>query len=126
MSTRVLIVDDCADMRALYAQRFEKCGAQVVTAADGKQAIAAAQGAQEEGRPFSLILLDIRMPGMDGMSAAREIRQSGYKGLIAAFTASTSGSGKRESAEVGIDVYLDKMVIKPEVVAALLEQAKGR
>jgi CheY-like chemotaxis protein len=122
MKKRVLIVDDCPDTRAMFCEHMEQLGADVVTAGDGSAAIDSFENSVKEKRPFNLILLDIRMPKMNGVQAAKTIRSGGFKGIIAACTAASTGEGRKEGKEAGIDVYLDKMVLKKEVFEALLNK----
>lgn len=68
--------------------------------------------------------MDIRMPEMSGVEAARLMRSKGYTGIIAACTAASSGTGRRESIDAGIDAYFDKRVLKRDAIMALLSMAK--
>lgn len=67
----ILVVDDFDDTRLLLRTWLEKKGFRVVEAENGSQAVALA----EDERP-DLIIMDMEMPGMDGLSATREIRKS--------------------------------------------------
>jgi CheY-like chemotaxis protein len=66
---RVLVADDNAMNRALVRAVLTACDAQITEVYDGLQAVAAAATA-----PFDVILMDLRMPGLDGDAAARRIR----------------------------------------------------
>ena len=66
---RVLIADDNPYNRELVLAILEGCGAEVETADDGLEAVAAAQS-----QPFDVILMDLRMPNLDGAAALAEIR----------------------------------------------------
>jgi len=116
-------VDDCADTRVVFTHILERLGAEVVTASDGETGIKAVAQAMQEGRSFSLILLDIRMPDVNGVDAATSIRKQGFHGLIAACTASVSGEGRSECQESGFNLYFDKRVVNKELFTALLDQA---
>jgi CheY-like chemotaxis protein len=67
----VLLVDDNPDMRTMYGSRLVADGFEVLLAADGPQALAAAR------RPLSLILLDVRMPAIDGLEVLRRLKGDG-------------------------------------------------
>ncbi|MBI3893651.1 MAG: response regulator [Candidatus Wallbacteria bacterium] len=71
----VLIVDDNAAARAIFAEMLLELGCPVGTAHSGEEALdAIAKAAVADGRPFSLVLLDWKMPGMDGLETARRVR----------------------------------------------------
>lgn len=106
MRAKILVVED--DSQNLYLTRFllEQSGYEVITAADGIQAIEAAAAQKPD-----LILMDMLMPRMDGWTAARKIReQHGDDMPIVALTA-YSMKGDRESIiEVGCNGYIAKPI----------------
>ena len=67
--TTILAVDDSASMREMVSFTLRDAGFEVVEAADGDEALAAARDAQ-----FELVLADVNMPRMDGISLIRELR----------------------------------------------------
>jgi CheY-like chemotaxis protein len=71
MRTRplILLVDDSADDRALYREHLMASGFAVQTAADGQEAVLAAQSAIPD-----LVLMDLEMPHVDGWAAARQLK----------------------------------------------------
>lgn len=71
---RALIVDDVATARESLASMMEQFGIATQTAASGVDALDALHEAADQGSPFDLVLMDWRMPGMDGLEAARWIR----------------------------------------------------
>jgi CheY-like chemotaxis protein len=71
----VLFVDDDPDIRTMYGARLQADGFEVWYAADGLEALDAAH------RPLDLVLLDMRMPGMDGLEVLRRLK--GEAGLAA-------------------------------------------
>lgn len=122
---RILIVDDSEDMRNILQYQVRSyTDAEPCLAANAAEAMCFVELAREEGKPFDLILMDIRMPEISGVEAARQLRAKGFTGVIAACTAATSGSGRRESMDAGIDAYFDKRVLKKDTILALLAMAK--
>ena len=67
---RILLVDDTADTREMFALYFRSRGFTVETASDGRAAIEAAHRLRPD-----VIVMDVAMPGLDGISATREIKQ---------------------------------------------------
>ena len=69
----VLVVDDNAQARAVIADLLLNMGFVVSEAADGPSALEALVDAEKAGRPFTILLLDWQMPGMDGIEVARRL-----------------------------------------------------
>ncbi|WP_155801531.1 response regulator [Magnetospirillum molischianum] len=104
--SRILVVDDNDVSRTVAADLLERSGHSVVTAVDGPSAIAVAR----DGR-FDLILLDMQMPGMDGIEAAEVIRACpGAAGTvpIVLFTATPVASDEPRWRRAGIQGCLSK------------------
>ncbi len=80
----------------------------VVIVANGREAITAANSAYLDGRPFSLIVMDLRLPVMDGVSAIRQLRQLGNRSPILAISAAATSDFRTSSLEAGADEYLSK------------------
>ena len=106
----VLLADDDEFIRKVTADKLEKLGVRVQLAESGSDAVKALAN-----RRFSLVLMDIRMPGMDGLEAARAIR-SGRDGVldsqipIIAMTAHALKEDKQQCFEAGMDDYVSKPV----------------
>ena len=123
---RVLVAED-NEINALLARKhLERYGAIVERAHDGvetaEMAHAAMTGARE---PYDLILMDIRMPGLDGHEAARLIRRTELETgtarvRIVALTANAFEEDRRAALEAGIDAFLTKPV-DPADLARMLE-----
>lgn len=70
MKKRILVVDDEEGLRLLYKEELEEDGATVELAASGPEALT-----KIEGNHFDLVLLDIKMPGMDGVEVLRMVKE---------------------------------------------------
>lgn len=106
---RVLLAEDNPINALLATKALERLGAQVILARDGLEALAAAEG---QG-PFDLALIDIRMPGLDGLEAARRIRareaETGAAPLhLVALTANTGREDVAAAFAAGFDGFLPK------------------
>jgi DNA-binding response OmpR family regulator len=107
----ILIADDEAKIVHLVRDYLEAAGFQVVTAYDGKMALA--QFRHE--RP-DLIVLDLNMPGMDGIDVARAVRQEGSTPIIM-LTARVEETDRIVGLEMGADDYVTKPFSPRELVA---------
>jgi two-component system sensor histidine kinase/response regulator len=70
---RVLAVDDNETNRAIYRDQLAHWGCDFDTAYDGEHALASLRDAARQGRPYELAILDMHMPGMDGLQLAQHI-----------------------------------------------------
>ena len=118
---RVLLAEDNPVNQLLVQELIHDAGLAVDVAADGGQALALAQGV-----PYALILMDMQMPVMDGLQAARRIR-----GLplhrhtpIVALTANAQPEDRQACLQAGMDAYLSKP-IEPDELYAMLAKWLG-
>jgi PAS domain S-box-containing protein len=116
LSCRVLVVDDHADMRLLGRVILEEAGAEVVVAVDGEQALAEAEAAAADSKPFDAVLLDLQMPVRDGYSTAAELRARGYEGAIIAVTAHARKEDQDRCLAAGCDDHVSKPVERARLV----------
>ncbi|HIQ19650.1 MAG TPA: response regulator [Planctomycetes bacterium] len=118
LSCRVLVADDRPDIRRVVCELLQAAGAQVTAVENGQQAVemALATRRPRDGRadqcrpPFDLILMDMRMPVMDGYQATRSLRQQGYSGPIIALTAHAMAGERQQCLDAGCDDYLSKPI----------------
>jgi len=100
---RILIVEDDARMAELLRRGLAKEGHSVTIAADG------AKGLEEAHfRTFDMILLDVMLPGMDGLNVARRLRVGGHQTPILMLTARDSAPDIVRGLDAGADDYLTK------------------
>jgi PAS domain S-box-containing protein len=113
---RILIVDDNPDVVESFQLMLQMMGHEVETALDGLEAIEKAGQFQPEA-----IVLDIGMPGIDGLETARRIRQQpwGERAVLIAITGWGNDDNKRESSEAGFDVHLVKPIDPMTIVNTL-------
>ena len=114
MPERVLIVEDDAPVRRMLERSLEAEGFEVQSAPDGGTALAAA----ERDLP-DLVVLDVSMPGLDGLAVARRLRAKGMAGAILMLTARDAVADRISGLEAGADDYVVKPFAIEEVVARL-------
>jgi CheY-like chemotaxis protein len=102
---RVLVADDNAVNRTVIRALLGQLGVETEVVDDGDAAIAAARRGG-----WDLILMDCRMPGLDGYDATRALRRQGLTTPIVALSASNLSSDREACAEAGMDDYLSKPV----------------
>jgi PAS domain S-box-containing protein len=115
----VLLVEDEPVNRVSVLRQLEKLGHRVVTAEDGEQALDRLRSGD-----FDIILMDIQMPGMDGLTATRLIRGDESLGIrarvpIVALTAHAMKGDREKFLEAGMDDYLAKPVDFTDMVRVL-------
>ena len=120
---RVLVVEDNATNRMVASRLLQSLGAVVETAADGLMGVqAAAQGA------FDLILMDVQMPGIDGLEAARRIRaMGGTVGAtpIIALTANVLAHQQESYRQAGMDGVVGKPISPAALIAEIVRLSKA-
>ncbi len=113
---KILVVDDEAAILQTLRYNLERSGYEVVTAGDGRSAIAMAQDEEPD-----LIVLDIMLPVLDGMEACKEIRKTSSVPIIM-LTAKDQEIDKVLALELGADDY----VTKPFALHEFLARVKAR
>jgi PAS domain S-box-containing protein len=120
----ILIAED-NEINALLARALlTRLGHRPTIAADGEATVAAWRAAQAAGEPFSLILMDVHMPGSDGIEATRRIRAAeAEQGLartpIIALTANALEEEREACRLAGMDGFLTKPLDRERLKAAL-------
>jgi two-component system sensor histidine kinase/response regulator len=118
---RTLIVDDNAANRRILERMLTRCGLRPTTACDALEALACLAHAQQEGEPIQLVLTDMHMPAMDGLTLIERIRQSpGLPMPVILMIASTGrGLDAERIRHLGISQCLYKPVRRHELVLAI-------
>jgi two-component system, OmpR family, response regulator MprA len=119
MPERVLVVDDDALVRRMLTRSLAAEGFEVEHVADGGAALAAAEASAPD-----LVVLDVTMPGLDGLAVCRRLRANGLRGSIIMLTARDAVADRVAGLEAGADDYLVKPFAVEELVARL--HALGR
>jgi DNA-binding response OmpR family regulator len=113
---RILIAEDQTDIRDLLALNLRAAGYEVVEVTDGLAALAT-----EIARPNDLLVLDLMMPGMDGLEVCKALRGRGSSTPILMLTAKSTELDRVLGLELGADDYLTK----PFSLAELLARVKA-
>ncbi|HJF19959.1 MAG TPA: response regulator transcription factor [Enterococcus columbae] len=111
---RVLVVDDEPSIQTLLRFNLQKEGYEVILADDGKKALELALN-----ETFDFIILDIMLPGLDGMDITKKLRQEKKKTPILILTAKDDPIDRILGLEIGADDYLTKPFSPREVLARM-------
>ena len=118
---KVLIVDDEPRARALLEMLIQNYCGEILFARNGSEAIEAVK----TNPGIDLILMDKRMPEMDGYEATRQIRQFNKHVVIIALSASQNEEEKEKSVEAGSNYFLFKPV-EVDLLIGLIKQHFGK
>ncbi|HWT51204.1 MAG TPA: ATP-binding protein, partial [Caulobacter sp.] len=121
---RILIVDDNRVNRLIAALSIEALGAETVAAGSGAAAIEAAAGSV-----FDVILMDVNMPGMDGLEATRRIRAlagGGAKAPVLALTADVMRQQQQAYLAAGMNGVVPKPFSPAQLLSEIVRVCEGR
>ncbi len=114
LAGRVLVADDVDDLRELLRARIAATGAEVVCAADGREALE-----QIAGQTPDLVLMDMHMPEMDGREAVARLRQAGHRLPVYACSADVMAEDVASFIALGCDGALAKPIDAEALYAVL-------
>jgi len=118
---KVLLAEDGIDNQRLVQAVLGRSGVELVIVSNGRDAVNAVLQAEQGRQPFDVVLMDMRMPVMDGFAATTALRQTGWKQPIIAFTARSYGDEDKCLA-AGCDRVLHKPYRFEELIQALRPQ----
>jgi DNA-binding response OmpR family regulator len=121
MPATILVAEDQTDIRELIAMNLRNAGYEVSTVADGPAALAS-----QNEQASDLLILDLMMPGLDGLEVCKALRARGRSTPILMLTAKSTELDRVLGLELGADDYLTKPFSLAELLArvkALLRRA---
>ena len=120
LSQKILVVDDEDLIRKLVKDFLTKSGYEVIEAVDGSEAL----DKFFADKDIALVILDIMMPKIDGLSCAKEIKNNSKTPIIL-LTAKDQERDELKGFEIGVDEYISKP-FSPKVLVARVEALLGR
>lgn len=122
MSKLILIVDDSATLRMSVEMTLKGAGFEVVQAQNGREGLEALQRLGAANRQPAMIISDVNMPVMDGISFIKEVKQTPFRYLpILVLTTEREDSKKLEGKRAGASGWLVKP-FKPETLLAVVNK----
>ncbi|MBU0704512.1 MAG: response regulator transcription factor [Chloroflexi bacterium] len=115
MSHKILVVDDERSITDLLEYNLQHNGYQVIVAHDGRQALRLAQAEQ-----FDLVILDLMLPGLDGLDVCRELRRESQVPIIM-----LTARDEELDRVVGLELGADDYITKPFSVRELMARVKA-
>src|SRR5438093_6419308 len=122
MPSTILVAEDQADIRDLLVMNLRNAGYEVTAVADGSAALAS-----QNEQASDLLILDLMMPGMDGLEVCKALRARQHSTPILMLTAKSTELDRVLGLELGADDYLTKPFSLAELMArvkALLRRAE--
>ncbi len=123
---KVLLVDDEAEFLDLMAKRLERRGVRVVCASGGEDALAllAGDGEGGDGLDVDVVVLDVKMPGMDGLEVLRRMAAMPGRPEVVLLTGHASTEAAMQGMEMGAFDYLVKPVALNDLLALLQDAVR--
>lgn len=118
---RILVIDDEEGVRSFVAESLERDGHEVLQAEDGEVGL---RTAREE--PFDVVISDLRMPKLDGMSVVRALRVEQPDVELVILTAFGDVGTAVEAMKLGVYDYLQKPIDSPKAIRELVNGALAR
>ncbi|MCX6277978.1 MAG: PAS domain S-box protein [Bacteroidetes bacterium] len=114
-SLKILVVDDDQDSQYLLKAGLKPFGKEILLASTGIEAIETFRANPD----IDLIMMDIRIPGIDGLELTRQIRQTNNNVVILAQTAYAMAGDKAKAIEAGCNDYISKPIIKNDLIGLI-------
>ena len=121
---KILLAEDCLDTQQVLQFMLEQTGAEVVLANNGKECID-----HMHNDDFQMVVLDIKMPVVDGVEALRQMRKEGFSQPVVALTASPNDELKSRMEALGIEAFLSKLSDRKSIlstVSNVLKKAQSK
>jgi two-component system, OmpR family, phosphate regulon response regulator PhoB len=118
--TKILLVEDDQSLSEIVSYNLRLHGFDVTTAGDGQTAIACATETN-----FSIVLLDVMLPGLDGIEVCRRLRQISSPQNDSMVIIILTAKAEESDQLLGFSVGADEYVVKPFSIRVLLERVKA-
>jgi signal transduction histidine kinase/CheY-like chemotaxis protein len=124
-SWRILLVEDTLEHQKLFYACLRRAGHSVDVCDNGERAVHKVRESEYLREPYTIVLLDVYLPGQDGFATATEMRAHGYLGPILAITADTSAETREQCLAAGCDEIYAKPLERGTLLTALTRLVRG-
>ena len=118
---RVLLVEDSPDNQTLFSIYLNRASAKVDIAPDGARGVELALS-----EDYDVVLMDVQMPVMDGITAVRKLRAAGYSKPIIALTAHAMKEERDRCLRAGYTDFLSKPISREDMIEVLVKYASRK
>ena len=122
---RALFVDDEVEFLELMHKRLTRRGMDVITAPDGQTALNLLDQAMQAGQTFEIVVMDVRMPGMDGSETLRHMKEKAPKIPVILLTGHACMGVAVQGLDLGAYDYMLKPVAISELIIKMEEAARS-
>ena len=122
---RALFVDDEVEFLELMHKRLTRRGMDVITAPDGQTALKLLDQAIQGGQTFEIVVMDVRMPGMDGLETLRHMKEKAPKIPVILLTGHACMGVAVQGLDLGAYDYMLKPVAISELIIKMEEAARS-
>ncbi len=119
----MLLVEDGPDNQKLIRRILERSGMRVEVVGDGAASLTRLEGTG--AGDFDLVLMDVQMPVMDGMTATARLRERACRLPIVALTASAMVTDQEACLRAGCSAFLTKPIDRPRLLQTIAELTRG-
>lgn len=120
----ILFVDDERDFLELMEKRMILRGIPAATASNGDEALQRLEAAMQDGKPFDAVVLDVRMPGADGLEVLRRIKERAPQLPVILLTGHASMGVAMQGLDLGAYDYMLKPIGINELIIKLNEATR--
>lgn len=118
--TRVLVADDDSDVCESICSLLQDIGMEGEWVTSGREAIDKIQQAHQQGKDFKAVILDWKMPGMDGIETTRLIREESRENILIIISSAYDWTEiEQEARHVGVDAFLEKPLQKQRLITVM-------
>jgi CheY-like chemotaxis protein len=115
---RILLAEDSPENQRFLATVLRKAGANVTLASNGGEALELVAATEAAGAPYDMLITDVQMPILDGLTLAKELRQRGSTLPIIALTAHAMEDDRQRCFEAGCNDFASKPISRATLIDA--------